>query len=374
MRVLIYQRIVPHYRVRFFEALHTRLKKVGIEMQLVYGNHRDGYVPEGVDIDQEWAVKVNNRYLSIFGQEIVFQGGFSALRGKPCLVIVEQASRLTLNYLIHLSKRTYGFKLAYWGHGQNFQCPEVGIKSVLKNLLLKQVDHFFAYTTSSMNILTERGFDRRNVTVVDNSIDTTKLQFELSQCSDAQIEKIRRDLEIDSDTIGLFCGGLDERKEFDFLFQACDRIKNELSAFNIIFIGHGPKMMELKEFAASRPWVHVVGPITGQEKAAYFTLARCLVMPGALGLVVIDSFVSSTPMVTTEIETHSPEFDYLISGENSLITKVDIDEFSKQVVMLFKDQGLHARLQEGGRASATQFTLANMVERFAIGIENTLTE
>tara|TARA_B110000908_G_C10198673_1_gene424240 strand:- start:1079 stop:1393 length:315 start_codon:yes stop_codon:yes gene_type:complete len=95
-------------------------------------------------------------------------------------------------------------------------------------------------------------------------------------------------------------------------------------------------------------------------------------MPGALGLVVIDSFALRTPLITSNLATHSPEFDYLENHENSHITSFDINSYTKGVVSTLNNEQYLEKIKLGCDTAAKLYTLPVMVERFANGIEQCL--
>ena len=99
LSIAIVRRIVPHYRVPFFNKLKAQLDHCGIEMDLYYGQERPGTVPRGVIVDSPWAIKLHNSYLSMRGVELVWQPCLTGLRSYD-LVILEQANRLMINHAL----------------------------------------------------------------------------------------------------------------------------------------------------------------------------------------------------------------------------------------------------------------------------------
>ena len=61
--VVIIQRIMPHYRIPFFERLSQLLLKNNIELKVIYGQHRKNTVPKSIDVNRPWAEKIHNIYL-----------------------------------------------------------------------------------------------------------------------------------------------------------------------------------------------------------------------------------------------------------------------------------------------------------------------
>jgi glycosyltransferase involved in cell wall biosynthesis len=86
-------------------------------------------------------------------------------------------------------------------------------------------------------------------------------------------------------------------------------------------------------------------------------------------LAIVDSFNAGCPIVTTNYPYHSPEIAYLQSGFNGIQTEDNVESFSNAAVTLLNDEAALETLRQGCMVSANQYTLENMVENFATGIE-----
>jgi glycosyltransferase involved in cell wall biosynthesis len=97
-------------------------------------------------------------------------------------------------------------------------------------------------------------------------------------------------------------------------------------------------------------------------------------MPGLVGLVIVDSFVTATPLVTVDVPYHSPEISYLDNNENGLILPASTraEDYGRRVAELLTDEGLLSHLRSGCRESSAIYTLENMVCRYAEGISTAL--
>jgi L-malate glycosyltransferase len=97
-----------------------------------------------------------------------------------------------------------------------------------------------------------------------------------------------------------------------------------------------------------------------------------LLMPGLVGLVIVDSFVTCLPMFTTDTPIHSPEIAYLIQGVNGVMTPYAVEAYSRAVAEYLKNEAMQVALREGCSRSATIYTLENMVDNFTQGIKKCL--
>ena len=138
----------------------------------------------------------------------------------------------------------------------------------------------------------------------------------------------------------------------------------------MIVVGSGPEENKIKEVAERKSWLKYVGPKFGAELAPYFRCAKALLMPGLVGLVIIDSFVSGVPLFTTDNKIHSPEIAYLLHGENGMMTPYGEDSYSEAVFSYLNSSS--PSLSQGCLKSAAEYTLGKMVENFSSGIQQCL--
>jgi glycosyltransferase involved in cell wall biosynthesis len=327
-----------------------------------------GTVPRTARTSEHWAVFVENRYWNLLGREVVWQPCLRVLRSAD-LVIVEQASRLLLNYALIARRPFIRQKLAYWGHGANLQATKQdGLSERIKGRLTRSADWWFAYTELSSKIVEKAGYPSARITTVQNTIDTTELRLALDAISTDDIVRTRARLSIHGNAVAIYCGGMYPNKRLDFLVHACSLIKQRLPDFEVIFIGDGPDQRIVENACAANPWMHYVGPVFGPDRAAYFAISQALLMPGLVGLAVLDSLVSGCPTFTTNIPFHSPEIAYLEHGRNGWITEPDVQIYADAVVRYFTEQSMQEELQEGCRASSQRYSLENMVARFGEGV------
>jgi glycosyltransferase involved in cell wall biosynthesis len=367
-KITIIQRIVPHYRVPFFEALHHELVRSGIEVRLIYGQEFPGTVPCSVMMEYPWAVRIDNRYLnSPFGQ-LVWQPCLGELQDSE-LIVLEQANSLLLNYWLMANQKSGKFKLAFWGHGRNFQVGHRhSWRERMKKWFSTRVDWWFAYTELSAELVRKAGFPRDRITIVQNTIDTNELRSAITEVTQADLRALRAYLNLPSTHVGLYCGGMYSDKQLDFLITACQLIRQRIRDFQMILIGSGPDQWKAERAAGKHDWIHYVGPKFKQERALYFKVSQVLLMPGLVGLAIVDSFIAETPLFTTDIPVHSPEISYLQHGVNGVMTSFAVNSYADAVVEFFESDDLQNQLRDGCRRSASIYTFEHFVDQFAAGI------
>ncbi len=371
-KVVIIQRIIPHYRVDFYDALSSRLASNNIKLEIIYGQESKGTVPKSVKYNRTWAIKITNLYVSFLGKEVVWQPAKKYIDNAD-LVIVEQANRLLFNYYLLLCGKLFGLKVAFWGHGKNFQSSNnSSFLEGFKRVMSIHSDWWFAYTEKSAQLVELIGFDALKITNVQNSIDTTALKHAKKKVSISQAEEVKGRLGMVSENIAIYCGGLYEEKKIKFLIESCKKVQKNIPDFNIIIIGDGPDSELVVNFSKENQWVHYLGEIIGDERVCYFAISKILLMPGLVGLAVLDSFALEVPMITTDLPIHSPEFEYLYNGFNGIVTKFDVDEYSQAVSSILLDEQCYLTLIAGCKESSEKYTINNMADNYSNGIISAL--
>ena len=168
--------------------------------------------------------------------------------------------------------------------------------------------------------------------------------------------------------VALFCGSLHANRRLPLLITAMDLVKTSLPALHLIVIGTGPELPVLEAAAHVRPWLHLVGPKFGLDKAVLFRLAKVLVNPGAVGLVILNSFTAGVPLVTTPHAFHGPEISYLRNRENGVLAGDTPDAFAGAVLRLLSDEQFRQSLAQRGLADSRLYSAEAMADRLVAGI------
>ena len=368
--VLILYKSMPQYRLEFFSLLHKKLAEKSIQLHIIYGNVDSQGKNDSREID--------------FGQfrpNWFFTVGKKAFIWQPCLaeiktadlVIVEQANKLLINYVLLYRRLISGQKFAFWGHGSNMQANKGSLLNRFKKIYSNYTDHWFAYTTNIKHKLIGNHYPPDKITVVENAIDTRELINDINSITQSEVSGLKSALDInENDQVLIYCGALYKEKRLDFLLETCDRLFARGYQFKLIIVGGGPLKHYVEQEALTRPWIRVVGPKFGREKALYFKISTLFLMPGAIGLAILDAFAFSTPMVTTDYAFHGPEFEYLINESNGIVSGNNVTDYLTAIVELLNKPEKIRQLKINCEASAKLYTVENMVNNFVAGITKTL--
>jgi glycosyltransferase involved in cell wall biosynthesis len=364
-KVVIIQRTLKFYRLQFYNLLKQKLEENGIELILLYGE--DDNIKFN-DAELDWGLKIKNYKINLFGKTLYYQSLIKYIRNAD-LIIVEQASKLLINYYFWLLNLFKIKRLAFWGHGIDFQNSNHKSFSVyIKKKMTKKVHWFFAYTDLSKRVLESTGYPAKRITTVYNTIDVESIIEEKKKWHEKNLIQIKEQLGIKSDNICLFIGGMYKEKRLQFLINSLLIIRNVIPDFHFIFIGDGPDKNIVLNVSANHKWIHYLGSKNDIEKIPYFLIAKLLLNPGLVGLVIIDSFTIGVPLITTNCKLHSPEIDYLEKCKNGIMTENNIAAYSSAIIDLLTNEEKRLKLVEVCTQSAKKYTMENMVNNFYNGI------
>lgn len=369
-RVAIIQPWLPQYRVPFFEDVIRKSAALGIDIHVFHGRPPRSMDSRGDDVVAEWATELPTRFFSFGGRTLSWKS-LSLLRhnGPYELVIVEQALKNIETYIIPLLRCTK--RLAFWGHGRTYTEQSTKLMERLKQLLTGCGSWFFAYTAGGARAVISKGFASDRVTVLNNSVDTTALQKDISQLDASVVSGFKCQNDLLNHT-ALYIGALDSGKRIPWLIRAAI-VAHELDpTFRLLVVGDGHDRRFVEDAATIHDWIIYCGPMFGSSKALPLAACDIIVMPGRVGLAAVDGFAAERPIVTTQWPWHAPEFEYLIDGANSVITYDDELAYGQAIVSLLEDEDRLLLLRRGCKESAEKYSIEHMTEHFIQGVLKSL--
>jgi glycosyltransferase involved in cell wall biosynthesis len=363
--VSIIQQYIAPYRWSFHEMLAEKLAKKGIDYRLLSGSASRG--------DDKLPDFASYAPAHFFGRAF-WQNVLQRTAADDLVIITQAVRNLPLYPLVWRNIRRKQ-RVALWGHGKNFQArnPD-SLEEKLKKVITRKVHWFFAYNNLSASMVKDLGYPTERITTMMNAIDTSGLAAAKARQTPAALQKLRESLGIETENVGIYTGAMYPDKRMPFLLEACTQIRRLVPDFEMIFIGGGKDQPLVEAAARANPWIHYVGYKQNEEKAPYWALAKLFLMPGAVGLVILDSFALEVPMITTAVKTHGPEIDYLHDGENGVMldNPDSVEDFAVAAAQLLQDESIRQKLVAGCRASAPLYTVENSVTLYADGIQRAL--
>lgn len=371
-RVLIIEAQMKQYRVAFHERLYAALSDANIQLRVAYSNPslKEASKKDTCDLPDEYGVKVKAYWL--VREKLIIQPLLQEIV-KADLVIVDQANKFLLNHLL-LPLGLAGIKrTAFFGHGFNAREDRRWLSEWYRHRTINWVNWWFAYTEKTTKYLVSNGVPRSKITTVQNAIDTKEIREQARELTGEQKNHLRSQLNIPvSASVGVYCGALDKVKKLPFLIDAAIKIRNQNNNFHLLLVGAGPDQALVQARIEALPWVHFVGPRFGKEKAALLAISDVMLMPGAVGLVILDAFAAGLPLLSTRLSIHGPEMEYLDEGINGLLAEPDVAAFADVVSVLLRDRDKLNSLRMGAQIAGTKYTIENMATNVCNGIQNCL--
>ena len=135
-------------------------------------------------------------------------------------------------------------------------------------------------------------------------------------------------------------------------------------------VGSGVDRHRVEAAASRHSSIRYLGPLFGTDKAEILRLGRVFMMPGLVGLAILDCAAAGLPIVTTAYPYHSPEIAYLEQGRNELIIEdwQNPAAYARGIVSVLRDDAFHAQLARGANEIGTAYTMERMVQCFCEGI------
>ena len=236
-RVSIVVAEMKDYRIKLYNLMKEKLSNEGVKLEVIYGQptHLSGTFRE-----LEWGVRVRNLYVKLFGKCVTFQPVVSLVRGTDLLVIVQENLLLT-NYYFLCKGRKLAKKIAFWGHGTNFQSDEKSFANRVKKFFVNKVDWWFAYNDLSKRAIMGTGFPEEKITSLMNAKEFDIPDESESIFTESLLKDLRDSMGIEPDSrVGIFCGIFRKDRRMDFFLESLDKIKEKLPKFKMILIGDGP--------------------------------------------------------------------------------------------------------------------------------------
>jgi glycosyltransferase involved in cell wall biosynthesis len=366
--VLIIEAQMKQYRLPFYERLYERLQDEAIRLTVAYSDpaFEEMEMRDNRHLPSEYGLNVKGSWL--LKRRILYQPLFREISSAD-LVISDHAYRMALTHYLLMLSRLGLKRVAFWGHGKNRRGSGFGFFERCKQRTLNWVTWWFAYTAGTADYLQGQGVPKSKITAVQNSVDTRRIQEYVRSLDPDAKAKVRAKLGIPSNaSVGIFVGALQKVKSVPLLLEASLAIRKRVDEFHLIIVGGGPEEEVIRESVRGHAWVHFLGPRFGDEKSELLAIADAFLMPGSVGLAILDAFAAGLPLVTTQLSTHCPELEYLEESRNGLMTAHHPERYAEAVAQLFTDRAKMGALREGARRSAEKYSIENMVENFTDGI------
>lgn len=346
-RLGLQQRVLPSYRVPFFDLLAQSCES----MSLFAGQARPVEMIAGGRPQIAAYHEAKNMHLFGGAFYLCHQQNFISWleEWNPHALIVEANPRYLATSSAVNWMHTRGRKVIGWGLGSPpLSGSLAGFRQKSRISFLSKFDALLAYSQRGADEYAALGFPRQKIFVAHNSV-SPKPTFNL------QTSTFKPQATI------LFVGRLQARKRVDHLLRACAEMESKP---RLIIIGDGPERAALETLAKEvYPAAEFVGAKHGAETQPYFAEADLFVLPGTGGLAIQEAMSHGLPVIVAKGDGTQ---DDLVRDGNGW--QINPDDYGALVATMKNALSDMARLKRMGAESfrivSEEINLEAMVDVF----------
>jgi glycosyltransferase involved in cell wall biosynthesis len=347
--VLVIQEQVPPYRVPFFRLLADELGSRFVDLRVASSS----VLPASGELGfRHQRVLTSRGGLSVLG---------TIYRERPAALVLPHSLRFAPVAAAARLLQRRGRKQLFWGMGMARRYGEASAgdrrpaAEAARRLMLSACDHYLSYTDLSTANLLTAGFDEARITTLNNAVE------ELATPDEARTAQ-RVPLQV------LFVASLVEDKEPLAAVAIVDRLRQLAPGVTLHIVGDGPLRPQCEHAAGSRDFVSYHGTIRGRELRELALASDIAIIPGRVGLAVLEMASAGLPMATLAVSLHGAEITYLKDGFNGLFLRGDTDTAAKELGNLLTDRPALEYMRNEALSMASRYTLRNMAVNFADGL------
>ncbi len=359
-KVGVQQRVLPDYRVPFFERLAERFPG---RLSVFAGKPlpEEGINPAAAIPKAHFVAGVN---LHLFDPAhplyLCWQLGLLRWLGswRPQVLIVEANPRYPASRLAIRWMHQRGGKVLGWGLGAPPLQGALGrLRQAERRSFLRSLDGVIAYSRRGASEYRRAGVPAERVFTAINAV-----------ASRPAVQPPPKPTAFEGRPKVIFVGRLQERKRLDLLLQACA----ELPAANqphLTIVGDGPHRVALQELASKiYPTARFLGDLRGAALEAALEWADLFVLPGTGGLAAQQAMASGLPLIVAQGDGTQED---LVRPENGwLVPAGDVISLRDALAQALSDP---ARLRQMGKESfrlaCKEINIEAMADQFARAIE-----
>ena len=302
-------------------------------------------------------------FINIFPQNAkpnFFPGSlFYLIKNKPdAILCLNNATQLTEYFALILSK-IFRIKFIWWTHGYDHDTQ--GRNRILKKIkkkyslfFLKFGDKIITFSDGGQNYLSKFINDDK-IIVAHNTLDTVSLIEKYNYLKyNFTKEQVRKEIALENDDfVLLFSGRLNIKKKVDDAIKVVKSILNEGPNIKFIIIGDGEEKKNLEQLAGVYVNDRIIFTCSIFDEnllAKYFYSSDLFLMPGYVGLAIIHAFSFGLPLITADVDNHSPEIEYLQNDKNGyMIKKNDLKNMEEKILFLMNNHSELERMSENAK-------------------------
>jgi glycosyltransferase involved in cell wall biosynthesis len=349
-RLALQQRVLPSYRVPFFDML---AQTCGGGMSLFAGLPRANEGIANGKLQIANYVSAKNIHIINGALYLCYQRGLIDWLGhlNPDALIVEANPRYLATPSAVRWMHANGRKVIGWGLGAPpLSGPLSGLLQIRRIQFLNQFDALISYSQRGADEYAAHGFRREKIFVAPNAVSPRPL-FPIPA----------RPSNFKDRPVVLFIGRLQKRKRVDDLLHACSEMESKP---RLTIVGDGPERAHLESLAKQvYPSAELIGAKHGAELKPYFTEADLFVLPGTGGLAVQEAMSYGLPIIVAKGD--GTQDDLVRESNGWQITPDDYEALVSTMRLALSDVGRLRKMgAESYRIVSEEINLEKMVDVF----------
>gem|GEM_PF-4962574 len=368
-QIVIFQRIVPHYRKSVFRILHERFGAIVCHSrERNHSSLKDSGPSLGFPNEYLRRVYVGSKETTCVQELLPI-----LLKYRPKLVVSEfSATYLTFWFLL-LLRPLFKYKLAIWSHGihnHEMAAPFTNMGGRLRLFAFRKTDGLFIYSKERRDLLVPYLCRPVPMFLVSNTLDTCSLNNVYDNLFKEGRVRVRERLGMSNGFHLFYIGRLIAPKRIDVLLKSFELLLEMGADVHLHIIGNGPEHTHVNKIHKYHPdRLHDHGQIEAQERKGELMFAADLnVHPGNVGLSIVDGLCFGKPLVTCKGQEHGPEITYLHDGVNGLMVDPQPVAIAQAIFSLIENpQRVEKMQKEARRTCLEECSLDVMIKGFEKG-------
>ena len=331
MKIIIFENVLTHYRLKFYNYL---IENYNIDIVFMTpsiensGGFHTNFNNAKFKIVK--IKKINIFYLNFFIWPLKY------LKSGNIIVCVLSGTSF-LNIFYSVIARIKGVPFYWWGHSRNFALGTKlqRLKDFFKLLSTALSSGMLTYTENeSKRIRNQLGFLTPNLISLNNTVRTDEI-FKLIKLNNSSSIN---ELYAENFCIGMV-GRLHSRRFADLGINSFINASKNNKKIRLIIIGDGEEYPRLKYKYSSNKNVIFKGAIEDENiLTQYFKIFKFLINPGLVGLNLIHAMSYGKFTLATSRIDHSPEIHFLVNNFNGIITSPTESHFTEIIIELISDE------------------------------------
>jgi len=347
-RVGIQQRLLPAYRMAFFDRL-AQACLGGLSVFAGEPRADEAILPGGsLAIANAWPAR--NLHLMGGKAYLCYQRGLTDWLDtwQPDLLVMEANPRYLSSGAGARWMRRRGRGVIGWGLGAPGAAGR-GWRRALLARSLRRFEALIAYSQAGAQQYAALGFPASRIVVAHNAATLAPAEMPARALPDARPAGV------------LYVGRLVPQKRVDLLLQACGALS---PAPRLVIVGDGPDRSRLEALARQVcPAAQFRGTQLGQEREAAYLEAELFVLPGTGGLALQQAMSSGLPLVSGRGD--GTQADLVTPANGWILEREEPAELAAVLRQALADpQRLRRMGEESFRLARERFNIEAMADAF----------